>query len=162
MLIHLCPCLGIGAAYPGNSFPTYSSMVASVHRLQFVHSATSMIMFHFFMALSYLGLSFVMRGLDPRIHLLSKKMDHRVTPLRGGPVMTATLSLRRNQNRVLGLAGHRLRFLFGGLLHRGEGLRHVLGAAVPQLDLDQCIGAGQRVGRLGLRLVRRQQGEAAA
>src|SRR5436853_7684549 len=31
-------------------------MVASVHRLQFVHSATSMIMFHFFMAmLAYLA-----------------------------------------------------------------------------------------------------------
>src|SRR5579883_3003174 len=48
MLIHLCPCFGIGLVYPGNSLSTYSSMVASVHRLQLVHSATSMIMFHFF------------------------------------------------------------------------------------------------------------------
>src|SRR5262252_4331257 len=47
MSIHLCPCLGIGAAYPGQSLPTYSSMVASVHRLQLVHSATSMMRFHF-------------------------------------------------------------------------------------------------------------------
>src|ERR1700730_17018592 len=31
-------------------------MVASVHRLQFVHSATSMIMFHFFMAHTFVGL----------------------------------------------------------------------------------------------------------
>src|SRR5262249_55386595 len=35
----------------GQSLPTYSSMVASVHRLQLVHSATSMIMFHFGMGL---------------------------------------------------------------------------------------------------------------
>src|SRR5215204_1135572 len=33
----------------GQSLPTYSSMVASVHRLQLVHSATSMTMFHVFM-----------------------------------------------------------------------------------------------------------------
>src|SRR3972149_3966779 len=48
MLIHLWPCFGIGAEYPGNSFPTYSSMAASVQRLQLVHSATSIIMFHLF------------------------------------------------------------------------------------------------------------------
>jgi hypothetical protein len=29
----------------------------------------------------------VMAGLDPAIHH-PRKMDHRVTPLRGGPVMT--------------------------------------------------------------------------
>jgi hypothetical protein len=29
-----------------------------------------------------------MRGLDPRIHHLAKKMDCRVTPLCGGPAMT--------------------------------------------------------------------------
>jgi hypothetical protein len=29
-----------------------------------------------------------MRGLDPRIHRF-RKMDCRVTPLRGGPAMTA-------------------------------------------------------------------------
>ena len=33
--------------------------------------------------------SAVIAGLDPAIHLLRKKLDHRVTPLRGGPVMTA-------------------------------------------------------------------------
>ena len=33
MLIHLWPCCGIGAAIPGHSLPTYSSMAASVHRL---------------------------------------------------------------------------------------------------------------------------------
>jgi len=34
------------------------------------------------------GISTVMRGLDPRIHLLATKMDCRVSPLRGGPAMT--------------------------------------------------------------------------
>src|SRR3972149_66989 len=50
VLIHLWPCFGIGGEWPGNSLPTYSSMAASVHRLQLVHSATSMIRFHFFIA----------------------------------------------------------------------------------------------------------------
>src|SRR6202140_2822514 len=49
MLIHLWPCRGLGLLEPGQSLPTYSSMAESVHRLQLVHSATSMIMFHFFM-----------------------------------------------------------------------------------------------------------------
>jgi len=30
----------------------------------------------------------VMAGLDPAIHLFLGKMDHRVTALRAGPVMT--------------------------------------------------------------------------
>ena len=30
----------------------------------------------------------VIAGLDPAIHLFSEKMDHRVTALRAGPVMT--------------------------------------------------------------------------
>src|SRR5262249_3909754 len=51
MLIHLWPCLAIGREEPGQSLPTYSSIVASVHRLQLVPSATSMIMFHFFIVL---------------------------------------------------------------------------------------------------------------
>ena len=46
MSIHRWPCFGIGAAYPGKSLPTYSSMAASAHSWQLVHSATSMIMFH--------------------------------------------------------------------------------------------------------------------
>src|ERR1700737_1222392 len=65
MLIHLWPCLGIGAEYPGQSLPTYSSMAASVHKLQLVHSATSMIMFHFFMAsLRRHQIRFLERALD--------------------------------------------------------------------------------------------------
>src|SRR5580704_2042099 len=51
MLIHLWPCFGIGAESPGQSLPTYSSMADNVHRLQLVHSATSMIMFHFFIVI---------------------------------------------------------------------------------------------------------------
>jgi hypothetical protein len=35
------------------------------------------------------GFRSVIAGLDPAIHHLRKKMEHRVTPLRGGPVMTA-------------------------------------------------------------------------
>src|SRR5215469_3516713 len=46
MSIHRWPCFGIGAAYPGKSFPMYSSIAASVQSWQLVHSATSMIMFH--------------------------------------------------------------------------------------------------------------------
>jgi hypothetical protein len=34
-----------------------------------------------------------MRGLDPRIHHLAKKMDCRVSPLCGGPAMTHDESL---------------------------------------------------------------------
>jgi hypothetical protein len=30
----------------------------------------------------------VIAGLDPAIHRFCKRMGHRVTPLRGGPVMT--------------------------------------------------------------------------
>jgi hypothetical protein len=30
----------------------------------------------------------VIAGLDPAIHPFGEKMDHRVTPLRAGPVMT--------------------------------------------------------------------------
>ena len=30
----------------------------------------------------------VIAGLDPAIHLFAKKLDHRVTALRAGPVMT--------------------------------------------------------------------------
>jgi hypothetical protein len=34
-------------------------------------------------------ISTVMRGLDPRIHLnIHRRMDHRVSALRAGPVMT--------------------------------------------------------------------------
>src|ERR1700730_18004198 len=112
MLIHLWPCLGIGAEYPGQSLPTYSSMAESKHRLQLVHSATSLIMFHFFLA-----------------------------------------SLRRYQMRFLERA---LDFLV--LLHRREHRRHVLDAAVPQLDLHQRVGAGERVGGFGLGALRREQG----
>jgi hypothetical protein len=32
-----------------------------------------------------------MRGLDPHIHHLTKRMDCRVSPLRGGPAMTGEL-----------------------------------------------------------------------
>src|SRR5262249_18619959 len=39
----------------GQALPTYSSMTAKVQRLQLVHSATSMIMFHFCMALTFLS-----------------------------------------------------------------------------------------------------------
>jgi hypothetical protein len=46
--IQAWPWRGIGAATPGQSLPTYSSMADSVHNWQFVHSTTSMIMFHFF------------------------------------------------------------------------------------------------------------------
>ena len=52
MSIQRWPWRGIGAATPGQSLPTYSSMADSVHNWQFVHSATSMIMFHFFIVLS--------------------------------------------------------------------------------------------------------------
>src|ERR1700709_1985975 len=54
MSIHEWPWRGLGAAPPVHSLPTYSSMAESVHNWQFVHSATSMIMFHFFMTLRFL------------------------------------------------------------------------------------------------------------
>ena len=57
MSIQWWPCRGIGAATPGQSLPTYSSMAASAHSWQFVHSATSMIMFHFAISLLQTGLS---------------------------------------------------------------------------------------------------------
>src|SRR3984893_10733703 len=47
MSIQRCPCLGIGAETPGQALSTYSSIAASAHSWQLVHSATSMIRFHF-------------------------------------------------------------------------------------------------------------------
>src|SRR5208337_520857 len=47
MSIHWCPCSGWGAAYPGKSFPTCSSLADRKQLRQFSHLATSTIMFHF-------------------------------------------------------------------------------------------------------------------
>src|SRR5215212_10803802 len=110
--------------------PTYSSMADSAHNWQFVHSATSMIMFHFFMTLR------PSRSL--RRHKLSgfeRTLD-----------LSEFLVLRRH----------------GVFLNRGEGFRHVLDAAIPQLDLHDRLTAGERVRALGLGFVRRQQIETAA
>src|SRR6516162_4203400 len=89
MSIHLCPCFGIGALEPGQALPTYSSMTASVHRLQFVHSATSMIMFHFCMALTFSSSPGLTGDPDRDGTFVPAHRDRRVSPLRGGPVMTA-------------------------------------------------------------------------
>src|SRR5262245_64054817 len=89
-------------------------MTASVHRLQFVHSATSMIMFHFCMAILYLG---------TRRHHPRKRMT---------TVASTSLFRRHEMGGLERLAD------FLVLLHAREGIRHVLGAAVPRLDLNTC------------------------
>src|SRR4051812_7950593 len=61
----------MGAATPGHSLPTYSSMADSVHNWQFVHSATSMIMFHFFIGHSLPGAHPSRRGLRPLLKMRS-------------------------------------------------------------------------------------------
>src|SRR5580692_720138 len=48
------------------------------------------------------------------------------------------------------------------LLHLCERCRHVLRAAVPRLDLNKRIRAGERVGRFGLGALRGEQVEATA
>src|SRR5262245_57625095 len=102
-------------------------MVASVHRLQFVHSATSMIMFHFFIrTLAPYSLIPAQAGIQSCAKVW--------IPAFAG--MTATRSLRRHELGFLERAADVL-----VLLHRREGRRHVLGAAIPQLHLHQRIGA---------------------
>src|SRR5215813_13611427 len=108
ILIQRCPCRGIGAATPGHSLPTYSSITASVHRLQFVHSATSMIMFHFCMA--------SLQATRDWTGSLPSRRSRFAFPS----------SFRRLELRRL----ERLADLLV-LLHAGEGFRHVLGAPVP-------------------------------
>src|ERR1700693_4372787 len=119
MLIHRCPCRGIGAAYPGQSLPTYSSMAASAHSWQLVHSATSMIMFH--LDIVVLAFQFVAR--------MKRSVIRDRTPRISLRSMRATLeriaqSFRRHQARRL----QRL-FHLAVLVHLGEGPRHMLDAA---------------------------------
>src|SRR6202011_3240028 len=66
------------------------------------------------------------------------------------------ISLRRHELGGL----ERLAHFFFVLLHAREGLRHVLAAAVPQLDRNQRIGPGDGMGRPGLRPLGGQQVEA--
>src|SRR5215831_19743193 len=153
MSIHRWPCFGIAAAYPGQSLPTYSSMVASVQSWQFVHSATSMIMFHFFMVSSELC---ILRRHpevrprpfepgEPRRMIGPGCHPSRAAHSRGRLRMTIHASFCRYQLRLL---QHALDF--GFLLHGRKRRRDVLGAAVPQLDLNQRVGACERMRRLGL------------
>src|SRR5579871_2973881 len=113
-------------------------MVASVHRLQFVHSATSMIMFHFFMTLNS---DWRVEGSTPFVPVKAGTQSFREedwVPAFAGMIVLRLL--RRHQNRCLLSALRRLR----ELLSR-ECRRDVLGAAVPRHDLDQRIGAGERM-----------------
>src|SRR5215510_3739274 len=114
-------------------------MVASVQRLQFVHSATSMIMFHFFIVLLSthrrpVGWAKSLAVPSPRGHgapaiLPTRKCRAaRLCPPYGA------LLFRRHQVRFLQRAPDLL-----VLLHLREGRRHVLGAAIPQLDLHQRV-----------------------
>src|SRR5262245_57993005 len=152
-------------------------MAASVQSWQFVHSATSMIMFHFFIA-----------PLSESVGWATARNGYRTISYFPAPLPTICTSAllvalmvgkaretwSQSQLGALRLCPpytsfcwNELRFPqraldLGVLLHGREGRRHVLGAAVPQLDLNECIGACERVCRLGLRFVRGEQVEAAA
>src|SRR6266699_3311156 len=115
-------------------------MAASVHRLQLVHSATSMIMFHFFIEATLYHAS------SPGVSRRSRSVATRTA-----------LSFRRQQVRFLERA-----FDFLVLLRGSKSRRHMLGAAIPKFDLDQRIGAGKRVGVFGLRTLGREQIKTAA
>src|SRR4029079_5918529 len=111
MLIQWWPCRGIGAATPGHSLSTYSSMVASVHRWQLVHSATSMIMFHFFMlSLRRHQLGLAQRPLDLLV------LRHRGKRLRH--VLDAAVPHLDLHQRLR--AGKRVRGLGLGLVRRQQ------------------------------------------
>src|SRR6476659_2890399 len=104
-------------------------MTASVHRLQFVHSATSMIMFHFCMAW---------------LRLISLLCRARACTRASIPLQTVRRRAGHDRARARWqlLCRHELRGLqrfanFLVLLHAREGFRHVLGAAVPELHLNK-------------------------
>src|SRR5437660_11256603 len=115
-------------------------MAASVHRLQLVHSATSMIMFHFFIADTLIPVRYP----EVRAQRASKgdgwgasvgilrgpRSVSSGRPLRAGrwrpPQDDENLSFRRQQVCFLERA-----FDFLVLLRCSKSRRHMLGAAVP-------------------------------
>src|SRR5580700_4505128 len=119
MSIQRCPCLGIGAETPGQALSTYSSIAASAHNWQLVHSATSMIRFHFSIIKLPVYPQEAWGGLaEGVIRRCASDGGLRLRLIRPTPL------LRRQQLGCLQGPAH-LRVLF--LLR--EGCRHMLGAA---------------------------------
>src|SRR3954470_4625671 len=146
--------------------PTYSSIADSAHNWQLVHSATSMIMFHFF-----IGLTLLPGRHHPRRRMIQWSpicLGYWMPAFAGMTIRVVALSpsLRRNElrgfERALDLGEFLVLGRDGTLFHRSEGFRHVLDAAIPQFDLHDRLTTGERMRGLGLGLVRGQQIKTAA